>query len=255
MHYGFWEKGTINRQQAIENENNAVIQYGRIQKGDQVLDVGCGVGGTAIYIAKKMRAHVTGITLDPHQVQLAKLYARNSGVEKYTKFQVMDFMHLILPSNHFDVIYGIESVCYAYPKVTFLRGILRALKPGGRLVIMDGYATRKPKNEEESSILRQIEQHYVLAPVVTGEELEREMKMCGFTQVKKISKKKETGPSVRYFAKLASLVLPISSILNLFPNEHIRAIHRNSLATWNVAKSYEKNIGEYCVHVGVKPPR
>lgn len=51
MHYGFWEKGTKTLHQAILNENKAVAQALKIKKSDIVLDAGCGVGGTAIWLA------------------------------------------------------------------------------------------------------------------------------------------------------------------------------------------------------------
>lgn len=255
MHYGFWEKGTRNRQEAIENENDAVIQYGRIQKDNRVLDAGCGVGGTAIFIAKKTNAHVTGITLDPHQVRLAKQYAGKFDVADKTNFGVMDFMHLNFPSNHFDAVYGVESVGYAHPKETFLRGVYRILKPGGRLVVMEGYAAQKPTSSEAIKLLREIENNFHLAPVVTGTEFASLMKKVGFVEVSMVSKKKETTPSVEYFGKFGSRMMPIAKFLSFFPIPKINVIYQNARATRAVAKSYRKNLGEYYIHVGMKPAR
>lgn len=53
LHLGFWDHATKNRQEAILNENQAVIELGKINKHSKALDVGCGIGGTAFYIAKK----------------------------------------------------------------------------------------------------------------------------------------------------------------------------------------------------------
>ena len=62
IHFGFWEKDTKSRQEAMVNQDKEIIKVGVIKKGDRVLDAGCGVGGTAIYIAKIIGARVTGIS-------------------------------------------------------------------------------------------------------------------------------------------------------------------------------------------------
>ena len=255
MHYGFWEPGTTNRQQAIANQHQEVITRARVAAKDHVLDVGCGVGGGAIYIAKTTGARVSGITLDSKQVRSATRYAQSAGVADLVDFQVMDFAKLGFADGNFDVVYGIESICYAHPKQAFLKEAFRVLKPGGRLVIMDGYAARPPNTPEEQTIRRGIEWGFVLSPIVTGKHMKDMMEVCGFRNVQQIDKTGETWPSVRYFGRLATLVMPIAKALILIPSTHLQAIYRNAVALRAVMHSYEQGLGMNAVHIGRKPRR
>lgn len=98
MHYGFWDDKTKNRQQAILNENREVVRLGRIKKNMRILDAGCGVGGTAIYIAKHTGAKIWGITIDPNQVRLATFYAKKS-----LYLQTQTFQRKTFQKQHFQI--------------------------------------------------------------------------------------------------------------------------------------------------------
>lgn len=255
MHYGFWEPDTKNRQQAIVNENDVIIHYGHIKKGHRVLDAGCGVGGTAIHIAKTTGARVTGITLDSKQVALAFHYAKEAGVAHLVEFFVMDYETMRFPDVSFDVVYGDESIGYAVSKAAFLNQAYRVLKPGGRLVISDGYAARTPRSSAEHATERAIKWGFFLPSIMTTRAMTQAISRAGFANVQVIDKTQETWPSVRYFGRLATIVMPFAKTLSLAPAAYLQAIYRNAVALRGVMHSYELGIGQYAVHIGKKPRR
>jgi MPBQ/MSBQ methyltransferase len=102
----------------------------------KVLDVGCGIGGTSRYLAKKYgdKATVTGITLSPNQVERATSLAKERGLSN-ANFQVMDALNMTFPDNSFDVVWACESGEHMPDKKKYVEEMTRVLKPGGRIVI------------------------------------------------------------------------------------------------------------------------
>lgn len=104
--------------------------------GAKVLDVGCGVGGTSRYLAKKLgpNAAVTGITLSPNQVKRATELAQEQGVGN-AKFIVMNALKMEFPDNSFDIVWACESGEHMPDKEAYINEMMRVLKPGGKFVM------------------------------------------------------------------------------------------------------------------------
>merc|ERR1711957_780179 len=104
--------------------------------GANVLDVGCGVGGTSRYLAKKLgkNAHVTGITLSPNQVDRATELAVEQNVPN-AKFTVMNALKMDFPDNSFDIVWACESGEHMPDKKAYIDEMMRVLKPGGKYVM------------------------------------------------------------------------------------------------------------------------
>lgn len=153
LNLGLWEKGTKNLSEALFNLNKKIAELAGITKNSIVLDAGCGVGGTAIYLAKNFDCKVTGISITPRQIDLAKKNAMKEGLESLTNFQVMDFCRTNLPDESFDVVIGMESIVYAEPKSAFLKEAFRLLRPGGSLVLAENLQGKEKLTQSEYDIL------------------------------------------------------------------------------------------------------
>lgn len=140
MHAGFWDDTTKNLREALVRENEVMAETAHITSKDRVLDAGCGIGGSSIFLAKQYGCQVIGITLSAKQVQKATAAALKYGVSKLTTFLTEDFCQTSFADETFDVIWGLESVCHAADKAKFIKEAFRLLKPGGRLIIADGFA-------------------------------------------------------------------------------------------------------------------
>jgi MPBQ/MSBQ methyltransferase len=107
-----------------------------IGKPVQVLDVGCGVGGTSRYLAKNIGrdCQVTGITLSPNQVKRAKKLAEEQNVAN-AKFLVMNALEMDFPDNSFDIVWACESGEHMPDKKKYIDEMMRVLKPGGKFVM------------------------------------------------------------------------------------------------------------------------
>lgn len=78
-----------------------------IQPGQTVLDIGCGWGGMAIYLARHFDVTVKGITLSEEQLALARERAAEAGVADRIDFELVDYRHLADRGGKFDRIVSV----------------------------------------------------------------------------------------------------------------------------------------------------
>jgi SAM-dependent methyltransferase len=114
------------------------FSLGPIQKGEAVLDIGCGAGVDSIIAAKLVgpSGAVTGIDLVPEMLARAGENARLAGVDNVT-FRVSSAEQLPFPDNSFDLVISNGVFNLVVDKVKALGEVFRILKPGGRFMLAD----------------------------------------------------------------------------------------------------------------------
>ncbi len=78
-----------------------------LQPGQRVLDIGCGWGGMAVYLAQNFDVSVTGITLSEEQLALARTRAADAGVGEDVQFELVDYRDLPARGIHYDRIVSV----------------------------------------------------------------------------------------------------------------------------------------------------
>ncbi len=106
----------------------------RLPSGSKVLDVGCGIGGSARILAKDYGFDVLGISISPAQVQRATELTPES---LSCRFDVMDALDLKLNDQQFDAVWSVEAGPHMPDKQRYADELLRVLKPRGRLAVAD----------------------------------------------------------------------------------------------------------------------
>jgi len=98
----------------------------------RLLDVGCGGGNTACFIAEQYGSRVQGIDLSKVMIAKAEDRARRQGLEDRVEFRVADAFDLPFEDDSFDAVI-VESVLTPLPgdKKQALREMMRVVRPGG----------------------------------------------------------------------------------------------------------------------------
>jgi len=137
IHRELWGPGVKTRAEAVHHAHALVLD--QLGPGDRhVLDLGCGVGTAALYLAGRRPVQVVGVSISPAQVRRADRYAaRNGPLEGGVRFALADFTALPQELRGFDLAFAIEAFVHADPAAAFFDQAARALRPGGALVIID----------------------------------------------------------------------------------------------------------------------
>ncbi|OCH83743.1 S-adenosyl-L-methionine-dependent methyltransferase, partial [Obba rivulosa] len=118
---------------AIARHEHYLAARMELKPGMKVLDVGSGVGGPALQIARFSGAHITGINNNEFQLERAKKYTTGAGLDDQVTFVKGDFMKLTeyFSEASFDAVYAIEATIHAPSWEDVYNEIKKVLKPGG----------------------------------------------------------------------------------------------------------------------------
>lgn len=203
----------------IQNQNLFERQMSQdlgIKKKDKVLDIGCGRGRVASHIASLTGAQVTGINIDPTQLESAKRFAKGKGLSQQCHFEQADMNDLPLPfkGESFDHIYQIQAFSLSKDLGKLFNELYRLLKPGGKFACLDWVRLDKydPKNPHHSSLMKRIKPLIGAIGTPSVEEFTTLLTKAGFEV--QISKNASLGgfqaPLIenadRFFTRMAALI-------------------------------------------------
>ncbi len=109
----------------------------QLSKGSRVLDLGCGLGGPARFVAATTGAHVTGIDLTPEFVETGRALTEWTGLNDKIELVVGSVLELPFEDASIDAAYMIHVGMNIADKTGIAREAARVLKPGGIFAIYD----------------------------------------------------------------------------------------------------------------------
>ncbi|MEB3256637.1 MAG: methyltransferase domain-containing protein [Synechococcaceae cyanobacterium] len=130
--------------------------------GSRLLDVGCGIGGSARILARDYGFDVLGISISEAQIARARALTPPE-LQDRCRFTVMDALGLALPDGDarggFDAVWSVEAGPHMPDKQRYADELLRVLRPGGLLAVAD-WNRRDPAdgamNGLERLVMRQL---------------------------------------------------------------------------------------------------
>jgi cyclopropane fatty-acyl-phospholipid synthase-like methyltransferase len=164
-------RGEESLDEALAATEKWIADVGGFKPEMKVLDVGCGVGGPALTIAKHCGAHVTGINIVEPHVLIARDRAHQQNLAHQTEFVVGDAMAMPVPDASFDAAYVFEAGCHMPDKPLFYQECARVLKPGGVFVGTDWFKREQTTAAEDAEFIEPICRLHGLPNLITLRDL------------------------------------------------------------------------------------
>lgn len=161
-------------------ESHEIPELLQLSPSSSVLEIGCGSGGYAVYLAKSIGCQLFGVDINAEGVRNAKALAEKDKLTARAKFEQCDVsQRLPIEDNVFNAIYANDVLCHVPRRSEVFSDLLRVLNPGGRFLFSDALIVGGLLSHEEIAIRSSIGMYFFTPP---GEN-ERLMKQSGFWQV------------------------------------------------------------------------
>jgi ubiquinone/menaquinone biosynthesis C-methylase UbiE len=217
LHYGYWEEGhwegvqRKDHRDALERMNAVMAKAAQITAEDTILDAGCGIGGSMAWLAGTFGCRVTGVTLCKQHIPLAERFVRKNDVDHLCQFFCKDFSDTGLDPASFDVVWVLESSCYAVDKRKLIEEAARLLKPGGRLVVADGFLQHVELSEAEQEMLDRWMLGWAVPNVLSGDQFGRYLEESGFEDISFVEITENILPTSLRMHQVAKVIYPVAT--------------------------------------------
>lgn len=108
-----------------------------LRPDQHVLDVGCGIGGTARHLATQVGCTVTGIDLTPEYIDVARKLTELTGLAEQVTYEVGSALEMPFEDESFDAAITIHVAMNIFERDALYQEIARVLKPGATFCIYD----------------------------------------------------------------------------------------------------------------------
>jgi ubiquinone/menaquinone biosynthesis C-methylase UbiE len=247
LHYGFHDKRQ-RHSQALIRMIEVLAEKVKVNSKDKVLDAGCGVGGSSLWLAQNAGCEVVGIDINRNFLEIARTEARKKKLDGRVGFHEMNFCQTSFPEASFDIVWAVESSCHAEDKQAFLMEMSRILKKGGRLIIADAY-----QNQESPELYKDLKGWAV--PGIPGvDEFTDYLKKAGFTHIVCEDISDKVMPSSWRIYCLAWIAYPLVLLLKLLGLKTELSINHARAAFRQYRYGTRRN-GQYCIFTAGKAIR
>lgn len=168
--------------ESIARHEHFLAARGGFTEGNNIVDLGCGVGGPARNMVRLTRCNVTGVNNNEYQISRARRHDARAGMSNKIDYVKTDFCNMSFADSTFDGAYAIEATCHAKDKVKCYGEICRVIKPGACFVVYEWCMTDKydPANEYHRQIKHRIELGDGLPEMETTAQVVEYIKQAGF---------------------------------------------------------------------------
>ena len=182
VHHGLWPDGVAEPPMRAAQERliDLLAEKASLAKGQRVVDVGCGMGGSSLGLARRHGCRVLGVTLSPVQRSWAGMAARLQGLAPLVRFHCLDVEQFRLAPASVDVVWIVECSEHLFDKPAFFAKAATWLRPGGRIALCAWLAGDVP---EAASVARNVCAGFLCPSLGTAADYQGWLASAGLTPV------------------------------------------------------------------------
>jgi sarcosine/dimethylglycine N-methyltransferase len=152
IHLGVPPTPNASHIEAMEHTNRLMADEVSLTSRHRVIDLGCGYGSTARFLADSYGCRVVGTNISQKELALARQRAEEASLQDLLTFEYGDFHDLPYPDGSFDVAWSQEAFLHGVDKAKILSECKRVLMPGGTLIFTDILVRRDTPQEDRARI-------------------------------------------------------------------------------------------------------
>jgi ubiquinone/menaquinone biosynthesis C-methylase UbiE len=248
-HYGIWDPGIVTFDAALRRSNERLVEDVALTPESHVLDVGCGVGGFAVWVAETFGCNVTAVNIAPLQLIVARQLAIQHQVSDRCAFRVMDMAELLFAEDTFDLVVNQESFCHAFDKGAYLSEVHRVLKPGGSWRAIDFGLANASLSHRELDWYRTVCDGFAIPSFLPASAGRTLLRQSGFTDLCIDDLTRQVSPTARLIVR-GSLLPVLLARMGLdwlrFPGN--RARRSQCRGHFEAGLAYSRGLLRGCFH-------
>ena len=185
-----------------------------LKPGMVAADLGCGIGGPLLEIARHSGARIVGINSNTYQLERARKLTEEADLTHLVDFLHCDFLQVDAPDNSFDAIFAIEATCHAPDKLSIYGEAFRLLKPGARFGAYEFCMTDRfdPHNPLHLRLKVDIELGGGLLNIDDRQTVDTALREVGFDVLERRDIAIQTGPSIPWYQPLVGSGFSLTGI-------------------------------------------
>ncbi|XP_071911623.1 gamma-tocopherol methyltransferase, chloroplastic-like [Coffea arabica] len=263
FHVGFYDSSSVVPGSDVHSAQTrmieAALRFASVsedpsKKPRNILDVGCGIGGSTRYLASKYGSQCKGITLSPVEAERARVLTAAQGLESQVSFEVEDALNQPFEDGSFDLIWCIECADHISDKTKFVHELNRVAAPGATIILVtwchrDLSPLEQDLHPDEKKLLTQVVSGSRVKWISAADYMNL-FKSCSFQEIKYADWSPHVAP---HYAEMRKITLSWKGIMSYVRHVGWRQMSIKFLMMPSVFDTFKNGLLKYCILTCQKP--